>query len=500
VSERIQTQVTPVEMSSSFAPTGSSGLLQRKCACGDTPGVDGQCAECRAKQLLGVQRSPQEGPGGRSGPSEVPAVVHEVLASPGQPLDAATRAFTEPRFGHDFSRVKVHADSKAAASAESVNALAYTVGRHIVFNREQYAPHTDAGLRLLAHELAHTIQQSEHTNSTPLLTQQGVAEGLADNAAHNVMRGRDIPPLGKTVVGLARQPLPKSPPDVSEKQRWFTWPVLYFDVSEVSKSLGSVIHFPAGVKKERITLGTFAHWIKINAQIGFDKEQLEERILTSPEFIGSTEVRKFWADLLHDHFTEEDFAKLRGESEQLRKFKSRNYKKPVQILRGFVHAEYSPSKETLTISVPMGFVFEGSIHKRDTYVPPPNPSERVWVKQEITEVHGWKGAEAEEWRQKFIKVVQDTWSSDRTKHTLYCYKKGLESLKAKVVVRVDDVGVKSLPPNPQRKDLELAPFTVTVYRKYVPEDKCGDEGKSCVQPGTTVQLGTSPLPQFGCTV
>ena len=72
MSERIQTQVTPALESSSCAPTGSSGLLQRKCACGGTPGVDGECAECRTKRLVGVQRSP----GDRAEPSsEAPASV-----------------------------------------------------------------------------------------------------------------------------------------------------------------------------------------------------------------------------------------------------------------------------------------------------------------------------------------------------------------------------------------------------------------------------------------
>lgn len=83
-----------------------------------------------------------------------PAVVHEVLRSgTGQPLNAATRAFMEPRFGHDFSPVRVHADATATRSAREVGANAYTVGRQVVFGARQYAPHTDAGRRLIAHEL-----------------------------------------------------------------------------------------------------------------------------------------------------------------------------------------------------------------------------------------------------------------------------------------------------------------------------------------------------------
>ena len=88
-----------------------------------------------------------------------PPVVREVLRSPGQALDPQTRAFMEPHFGHDFSRVRIHADPKAAESAEAVDALAFTVGRHIVFGPAGYAPHAERGRRLLAHELAHVTQQ-----------------------------------------------------------------------------------------------------------------------------------------------------------------------------------------------------------------------------------------------------------------------------------------------------------------------------------------------------
>jgi outer membrane protein OmpA-like peptidoglycan-associated protein len=97
---------------------------------------------------------------GQSEPSVVPPVVHEVLNSLGQPLDTGTRAFFEPRFGSDFSAVRVHTDAKAAESARAVNALAYTVGRNIVFGEGQHAPQTTAGRRLMAHELTHSLQQT----------------------------------------------------------------------------------------------------------------------------------------------------------------------------------------------------------------------------------------------------------------------------------------------------------------------------------------------------
>lgn len=89
-----------------------------------------------------------------------PPTVHTTLESPGRPLDPSTREFMEPRLGHDFGRVRIHADPRAAESARAVDALAYTVGRDVVFAQGQYAPETPAGKRLLAHELAHVIQQA----------------------------------------------------------------------------------------------------------------------------------------------------------------------------------------------------------------------------------------------------------------------------------------------------------------------------------------------------
>jgi hypothetical protein len=96
-------------------------------------------------------------------PMAVPPVAHDVLASPGQPLDASTRTLMESRFGHDFSQVRVHADERAADSAQAVNARAYTVGRDVVFGPHEYAPGSNAGRALLAHELTHVVQQSGST-------------------------------------------------------------------------------------------------------------------------------------------------------------------------------------------------------------------------------------------------------------------------------------------------------------------------------------------------
>jgi hypothetical protein len=81
------------------------------------------------------------------------------LDNSGQPLSDKTRNFYESRMGQDFSQVKIHTDSVAAESAQSINALAYTSGNNVVFNNGQYSPDTDDGKRLLGHELTHVVQQ-----------------------------------------------------------------------------------------------------------------------------------------------------------------------------------------------------------------------------------------------------------------------------------------------------------------------------------------------------
>src|SRR6266699_2959863 len=137
-------------------------LLQRKCACGQHTISRGECEECSRNREGKLQRAAVS-----SAPSNaVPSIVHDVLNSPGRLLDAGTRAFMEPGFGHDFSQVRVHTDARAAESAQAVNALAYTVGRDVVFGTGQYSPETIEGKKLVAHELTHVVQQDSFT-STP---------------------------------------------------------------------------------------------------------------------------------------------------------------------------------------------------------------------------------------------------------------------------------------------------------------------------------------------
>jgi hypothetical protein len=95
-----------------------------------------------------------------------PPSVERVVASPGRPLESSLRRDMEHRFGHDFSKVKVHSDTTAGQSAREVDADAYTVGPDIVFAQNRYEPDTTTGRHLLAHELTHVIQQTASEGSS----------------------------------------------------------------------------------------------------------------------------------------------------------------------------------------------------------------------------------------------------------------------------------------------------------------------------------------------
>ena len=147
----------------------------------------------------------------------VPPVVHNVLRSPGRPLDAGTRSFMEPRFGHDFSGVRVHTDEHAAESARSVNALAYTVGRDVVFGAGRYAPSTMTGKQLLAHELTHVVQQGGKsqgaTRALNINNPGEAAEREAHTVAHAVAsENRPVTISGQSSMQIQRSPLGEEDP------------------------------------------------------------------------------------------------------------------------------------------------------------------------------------------------------------------------------------------------------------------------------------------------
>ncbi len=158
---------------------------------------------------LALQRKSAAATGGTA---FAPPIVHQVLQTPGQPLDAAERNFMEPRFGRSFGSVRVHAGEQAAESARAVSAAAYTVGNEVVFGRDRYRPGSAEGRHLLAHELAHVVQQSGAAKSPrepiPLGGSGTPAELQAEQAARTVSSspaGLGRPDLGAAGMTLQRQ-------------------------------------------------------------------------------------------------------------------------------------------------------------------------------------------------------------------------------------------------------------------------------------------------------
>lgn len=248
----VQTQQKQKPPAHAPAALAAGALLQRQCAYGGTPGLDGECAACRARRLqckaadgcslpgsalaralrppqsrvmvgpshdpleqeanrvatqvlaapnhavsgsapLRIQRSAQQP---AAGAPAAPASVDRTLACSGAPLAPALRQEMERHFSHNFSQVRVHTDSQAAASAQDVGALAYTVGGHIVFRAGQFRPETAAGRHLIAHELAHVVQQDNAlqpfvqrslAGCQDLLSNQSPVSLISGTAVHRII-------------------------------------------------------------------------------------------------------------------------------------------------------------------------------------------------------------------------------------------------------------------------------------------------------------------------
>ncbi|MCI0337073.1 MAG: DUF4157 domain-containing protein [Acidobacteria bacterium] len=245
-------------------PNGSSSSMQRKCAaCASGQGLCPKCAEEERlerkpvaspithfiQRQVGLEPEEEESLAQtKKVHSSAPLVSHSVenyvnsIRGSGQPLSQPVRAYLEPRFGYDFSEVRVHTDSRAAESARKVNAQAYTVGRDIVFGARQYDPETDQGRRLLAHELTHTLQQ------TPVAkVRRRRLSGIDEEQEEKVMAKEDstgaqklmrfpataesspVTPVTEKAYGLALQraeedePLEEEAEKITERSEEKTW-------------------------------------------------------------------------------------------------------------------------------------------------------------------------------------------------------------------------------------------------------------------------------------
>ncbi len=140
----------------------------------------------------------------------VPPRLRKVLrAGRGHPLDRETRRFMEARFGRDFGGVRVQTGAAEAEAAEALRTRAFTMGDRIVFQEGQYNPHTTAGRRLLAHELAHVVQQQGRDSGDPARWRVGAADDLleheAELVADRVMSGGALPPITPDPGGIIRR-------------------------------------------------------------------------------------------------------------------------------------------------------------------------------------------------------------------------------------------------------------------------------------------------------
>jgi Domain of unknown function (DUF4157) len=211
--QQLKTKSAPVTMPM------PSGFLQRKCACGNHKGAGGECAECASKEgglqrklTIGASNDPLELEADRVADEVLAASAHlgvssatpriqrytaqptgdidaaptsvdRVLSSAGRPLEPAIQQEMGQSFGHDFSRVRVHTSAQAEQSSRDVNANAYTVGHKVVFGLGQFAPRTQTGRRLLAHELTHVVQQTEANASVIHRSPDGDEKNKADDKA-----------------------------------------------------------------------------------------------------------------------------------------------------------------------------------------------------------------------------------------------------------------------------------------------------------------------------
>jgi uncharacterized protein DUF4157 len=196
----------------------------------ETSNVDDKCQDCKNKkekeenETMNFNRKPSSYGNhasvvastsqNRNMVGSTNDISNVILGGSGSTLDTSTRKFMEFRFGHNFSNVRIHTNDKAARSARSINALAYTVGNDIVFGEGQYQPHTYAGQKLLAHELTHVIQQQQEQSD--VANKHDVSTALAiskmSSAEMTIISRREDPRvnLAQELEGQFRQAISAS--------------------------------------------------------------------------------------------------------------------------------------------------------------------------------------------------------------------------------------------------------------------------------------------------
>ena len=329
----------------SAVPIEIGPIVQRKCACGGSKSAfGGECEACRrkgagvqTKVLLGPPEDAYERdadraadfvvrdavapgtrpttlrvqrmPSGAAAAGPASERVARVLAAPGRPLEPASRAAMEHRFGHRFDQVRIHDDPEAATSAGEIGARAYTRGAHIAFAAGEYRPESRAGRHLLAHELAHVLQQAGAAEA-PIqrdlaLEPKGVTKteralsekDIKDAIAFNKRRIKNKKTLGeiRDVVGVPPEPAVSDRDLVLAVARWQAAHGVAQDgqlgpvtvlllVEELQAEAGLVPDLGKAADKLK---GEFSKaFVDIDASHCGCKTELEDEIKTADRFIG----------------------------------------------------------------------------------------------------------------------------------------------------------------------------------------------------------------------
>ena len=309
----------------------ASLLLQRKCACGSpTASLTGEFAECKGKKRLqtkltiGASNDPLEQEADRVGdqvlaapvnpavsgaPPRIqrytgqasgqadtaPASVDRVLSSSGRPLEPTLQQEMEQRFGHDFSRVRVHSGAAAEQSARDVNANAYTVGHNIVFGAGRFAPGTHQGRRLIAHELTHVVQQSSISDAGTAASMHGspVVQRQPAQArpAPAAEAWTEVEEVAYTNIVAAQNELDELLADFKNGK-------LKFDDERIKEKLYRAFLYLREAWRTSVPVGSHARLGAAMASYSRASEAVGVYVVFLPE-TATKEDARFWLDSLH---------------------------------------------------------------------------------------------------------------------------------------------------------------------------------------------------------
>jgi len=346
-----------------------------------------------------------------------PLLVTQALSSPGQPLDRASRAAMEPLFGHDFSKVQVHADSSAASSAGALHASAYTVGHHIVFAGNQYPPQDAQGRKLLAHELTHVVQHDRAASGDGLEAQSQVstphapAETEANTVSDSVMAGRNVQ-VHNAPSALIHRNGTDVPAFLGYDSR--TRSTTRFPGSPlqpVLPGIGRDLLVPPAVEWPPASGNAPQGVARVS---GPSVDYRNYRNLPAPHN-AETEAYTNSMHSLHD-FMARVFDEHSG-----------SFRRLGSDLRGSFFAIYNPVAQQLLIDIPVNFNFIPGRLAR-WRVPAPG----VQAERETVEIE-WRQSEREEMQRHFLATANEGWTS--AGFTFYCQRDWWEFLRAAVRVQ-----------------------------------------------------------------